>query len=113
MGTVGVGAEVGAGVIGTTVGVTTGGFGGVILCISCNGCPYCEPVLPVWTTLVGRIDCVCSVGVRVKRTFFPGPVSDFLRGRGRGGGGFGVATRWFPDPFPRFCVVAFATVMAR
>ena len=68
MGTAGVGAEVGAGVIGTTVGVTDGGFGGVILCSSCNGCPFFGPVLPVWTTLVCRIDWVGSVGVRVERT---------------------------------------------
>mgnify|MGYP007028591181 CR=1 FL=1 len=113
MGTVVVGVEVGAGVTGTTVGVITGGFGGVTRCIFCNGCPFCKPVLPVWTTLAGRIDCVCRVGVRVKRTFLLGPAGDFLIGRGRGGGGFGVATRWFPDPFPRFCVVALTAVMAR
>ena len=68
MGTVGVGAEVGVGVIGMTVGVTNGGFGGVTFCSSCNGCLFFGLVLPVGATLVCRIDWVGSVGVRVKRT---------------------------------------------
>jgi hypothetical protein len=69
VGAVGVGAEVDAGVTGTTMGVTNGGFGCVDFGSACSGCPIYGPVLPGWTILVCRIVCVCSVGCKVKRTF--------------------------------------------
>ncbi len=69
MGAVGVGADVDAGWIGTTMGGTICGLGCVDLGSAYIGCPIYCPALPGCAILGYRIVCVCSVGCRVKRTF--------------------------------------------
>jgi hypothetical protein len=69
VGMVGVGAVVGAEVVGTTLGVTDGGFWGAAFGTACSAIPGCRPVLPVWTTLVCSIIWVPIVGGIAKLTF--------------------------------------------